>query len=52
MDTHLMIGLGILLGAAAAAAATRDLLRAMKARAKLVPVRVRASSQGRHRADR
>ncbi|GBH27152.1 hypothetical protein BvRS1_42010 [Burkholderia vietnamiensis] len=52
MDTHLMIGLGILLGAAAAAAATRDLLRAMKARAKLVPVRVRASSQGRRRADR
>ncbi|KGB98882.1 MULTISPECIES: hypothetical protein [Burkholderia] len=40
MDTHLMIGLGVLLGAAAAAA-TRDLLRAMKAKAQMKPVPVR-----------
>ncbi|HKT62689.1 MAG TPA: hypothetical protein VJR91_03835 [Burkholderia sp.] len=55
MDTQLMIGLGVLLGAAAAAAATRDLLRAMKARMKPVPVRVRPSSNpsnGSRRADR
>ncbi|WP_334052171.1 hypothetical protein [Burkholderia cepacia] len=39
MDTHLMIGLGVLLGAAAAA--TRDLLRAMKAKAQMKPVPVR-----------
>ncbi|WP_175921898.1 hypothetical protein [Burkholderia latens] len=52
MDTQLIIGLGVLLGAAAAAAATRDLLRAMKAQAKPVPVRVRASSNGSRRADR
>ncbi|MFP3506451.1 hypothetical protein [Burkholderia ambifaria] len=52
MDTQLMIGLGVLLGAAAAAAATRDLLRAMKARMKPVPVRVRASSNGSRRAGR
>ncbi|WP_162999296.1 hypothetical protein [Burkholderia sp. Nafp2/4-1b] len=54
MDTQLMIGLGILLGAAAAAAATRDLLRA-KARMKPVPARVRPSSNPSHgsrRADR
>ncbi|WP_196487189.1 hypothetical protein [Burkholderia cepacia] len=41
MNTHLMIGLGVLLGAAAAAAATRDLLRAMKAKAQMKPVPVR-----------
>ncbi|WP_322024993.1 hypothetical protein [Burkholderia sp. BCC1977] len=54
MDTQLMIGLGVLLGAAAAAAATRDLLRGMKARMKPVPVpvRVRPSSNGSRRADR
>jgi len=52
MDTPLMIGLGVLLGAAAAAAAKRDLLRAMKARMKPVPVRVRPSSNGSRRADR
>ena len=52
MDTQLMIGLGVLLGAAAAAAAARDLLRAMKARMKPVPVRVRASSTGSRRAER
>lgn len=50
MDTQLMIGLGVLLGAAAAAAATRDLLRAMKARMKPVPVR--ASSDASRRVDR
>ncbi|WP_269507481.1 hypothetical protein [Burkholderia sp. IMCC1007] len=52
MDTQLMIGLGVLLGAAAAVAATRDLLRAMKARMKPVPVRVRAPSDASRRADR
>ncbi|AJY14366.1 hypothetical protein K6W16_17540 [Burkholderia dolosa] len=43
MDTSLMIGLGVLLGIAAAAAATRDMLRAMKDRMKPAPIRVRAS---------
>jgi len=54
MDTHLMIGLGVLLGAAAAAAATRDLLRAMRAKARMkpVPVRVRAAQHGSRRSDR
>ncbi|MGS0893108.1 hypothetical protein ACVBGC_11295 [Burkholderia stagnalis] len=41
MNTPLMIGLGILSGVVAVAA-TRDLLRAMKARMQPAPVRVRA----------
>ncbi|WP_179404044.1 hypothetical protein [Burkholderia guangdongensis] len=41
MDTHLLIGLGALFGVIGAVA-TRDLLRAMKAR--MQPARVRAAA--------
>ncbi|WP_196799271.1 hypothetical protein [Burkholderia pseudomultivorans] len=51
MDTPLMIGLGVLFGVVAAAA-MRDLLRAMKARMQPVPVRVRARSGAPRRNDR
>jgi hypothetical protein len=46
MDTHLLIGLGALFGLIGAVA-TRDLLRAMKARMQPARIRVSASRERR-----
>ncbi|WP_198373958.1 hypothetical protein [Burkholderia ubonensis] len=51
MDTHLMIGLGILFGVISAVA-SRDLLRAMKARLQPAPIRVRSASEAARRLGR